>query len=157
MDQGLDCFRVIGHLGVDAYGSWLNVDSSRCLVPPPSQHPVHQLEINPSSFLPQDPQDPPIRLLDLKRNRSSTAAMNSRATIAKPNRSPHPSPQPPRQPLPQHHPQHHSQPQARSSPEAPLVILRVRVISCSNLEAKDRNGLSDPCVRLLVILLTSLC
>ena len=41
-------------------------------------------------------------------------------------------------------------------PEQPLVILRVRVISCSNLEAKDRNGYSDPCVRLLLILLASL-
>ena len=30
------------------------------------------------------------------------------------------------------------------APEQPLVILRVRVISCRNLEAKDRNGSSDP-------------
>ncbi|KAH8978273.1 C2 domain-containing protein [Lactarius akahatsu] len=30
--------------------------------------------------------------------------------------------------------------------ETPLVILRVQVISCQDLEAKDRNGLSDPFV-----------
>jgi phosphatidylserine decarboxylase len=40
--------------------------------------------------------------------------------------------------------------------EAPLVILRVQVISCNNLVAKDRNGFSDPCVPLLVILLAPL-
>ncbi|KAH9011257.1 C2 domain-containing protein, partial [Lactarius hengduanensis] len=30
--------------------------------------------------------------------------------------------------------------------ETPLAILRVQVISCQDLEAKDRNGLSDPFV-----------
>jgi Ca2+-dependent lipid-binding protein len=33
-----------------------------------------------------------------------------------------------------------------SPPEAPLVILRVQVISCDNLVARDRNGSSDPFV-----------
>lgn len=30
--------------------------------------------------------------------------------------------------------------------EAPVVVLRVQILSCQNLEAKDRNGYSDPCV-----------
>ena len=42
------------------------------------------------------------------------------------------------------------------APEQPLIILHVRVISCRNLEAKDCNGSSDPCVWLLLILLASL-
>ena len=47
-------------------------------------------------------------------------------------------------------------PISRVDSEAPLVILRVRVISCSNLEA-GRNGYSDPCVRSLIILFASVC
>ena len=47
-------------------------------------------------------------------------------------------------------------PISRVDSEAPLVILRVQVISCNNLEAKGRND-SDPCVRLLIILSASLC
>jgi phosphatidylserine decarboxylase len=30
--------------------------------------------------------------------------------------------------------------------EAPVAVLRVQILSCQNLEAKDRNGYSDPCV-----------
>ena len=60
---------------------------------------------------------------------------------------------------------HTSQPYARilgmggstEEPEQPLVILRVQVISCNNLEAKGFSGYSDPCVRLLIILFASLC
>ncbi|KAI9435648.1 C2 domain-containing protein [Lactarius psammicola] len=33
-----------------------------------------------------------------------------------------------------------------SSSETPVVILRVQVLSCQNLQAKDRNGYSDPFV-----------
>lgn len=32
--------------------------------------------------------------------------------------------------------------------EAPVAVLRVQILSCQNLEAKDRNGYSDPCVSL---------
>ncbi|KAH9173673.1 hypothetical protein EDB89DRAFT_1957060 [Lactarius sanguifluus] len=38
---------------------------------------------------------------------------------------------------------------SESSPspgETPVIYLRVQVISCQDLEAKDRNGYSDPCV-----------
>ncbi len=31
--------------------------------------------------------------------------------------------------------------------EEPIVILRVRVLSCQDLVAKDRSGLGDPCVQ----------
>lgn len=30
--------------------------------------------------------------------------------------------------------------------ESPIVFLRVQVISCNDLLAKDKNGVSDPCV-----------
>ena len=40
---------------------------------------------------------------------------------------------------------------SRSDFDVPLVILRVQILSCHNLEAKHRNGYSDPCARLLVI------
>jgi hypothetical protein len=36
--------------------------------------------------------------------------------------------------------------------EAPVVILRVQILSCHNLEAKNRSGYSDPCAHLLIIL-----
>ncbi|KAI9439591.1 C2 domain-containing protein [Lactarius indigo] len=39
-----------------------------------------------------------------------------------------------------------SKPRDSSSVEAPLVVLRVQVLSCQNLKAKDRNGYSDPFV-----------
>lgn len=29
--------------------------------------------------------------------------------------------------------------------ETPIVVLRIRVIGCENLLAKDKNGFSDPC------------
>jgi phosphatidylserine decarboxylase len=29
--------------------------------------------------------------------------------------------------------------------EAPIAILRVQILSCQDLESKDRNGFSDPC------------
>ena len=32
-----------------------------------------------------------------------------------------------------------------SGVEVPIVILRVQIISCQNLEAKDRNGYCDSC------------
>ncbi|KAH9992210.1 phosphatidylserine decarboxylase-domain-containing protein [Russula compacta] len=35
--------------------------------------------------------------------------------------------------------------------EAPIVILRVRILSCQDLEAKDRNGFSDPFVSVSVL------
>ncbi|KAF8486476.1 phosphatidylserine decarboxylase-domain-containing protein [Russula ochroleuca] len=35
--------------------------------------------------------------------------------------------------------------------EAPIVILRVRVLSCQDLVAKDRNGLSDPFVNVSIL------
>jgi len=42
--------------------------------------------------------------------------------------------------------------------ETPVVILRVQVLSCQNLEATNRNGYSNPCVPLpFVILLVLLC
>ena len=41
------------------------------------------------------------------------------------------------QPLPQPH--------VRNDVEVPIAILRVQIICCHNLEAKDRNGYSDPC------------
>ena len=30
--------------------------------------------------------------------------------------------------------------------EAPVAVLRVQILSCQDLEAKDRSGYSDPCV-----------
>ncbi len=42
--------------------------------------------------------------------------------------------------------------------ETPVIILRVQIISCQDLEAKDRNGFSNPCVPLpLVTLRILLC
>src|SRR6266702_2723817 len=38
----------------------------------------------------------------------------------------------------------------------PVVILRVQILSCHNLEPKDRNGHSDPCVRLPLVLFRAL-
>ncbi|KAI9449813.1 C2 domain-containing protein [Lactarius psammicola] len=38
-----------------------------------------------------------------------------------------------------------------SSGETPIVILRVQVLSCQNLESKDRNGFSDPFVTVTVL------
>ena len=47
-------------------------------------------------------------------------------------------------------------PISRVDSEAPLVILRVQVISCNNLEAKSCND-SDPCVQLVIISFASPC
>lgn len=35
--------------------------------------------------------------------------------------------------------------------EEPVVVLKVQVISCKNLLAKDKNGASDPCVLVHIV------
>lgn len=41
--------------------------------------------------------------------------------------------------------------------EVPIVLLRVRILGCKNLLSKDRNGLSDPYVRIPAALFRLTC